>query len=62
MNTVSRADQRRARLNLLAVYSLLFINNTGMLMSPSMDTLVNAFPLLHLSKVLLIYTLFPAFA
>ena len=57
MNTVSRADQRRARLNLLAVYSLLFINNTGMLMSPSMDTLVNAFPFEPYSKVLLISTL-----
>lgn len=57
MNTVSRADQRRARLNLLAIYSLLFINNTGMLMSPSMDTLVNAFPSEPYSKVLLISTL-----
>ncbi len=55
--TMIGADRRRARLNLLAIYSLLFLNNTGMLMSPSMDTLVNAFPAEPYSKVLLISTL-----
>ena len=54
---MSRAGKGRARLNLLAIYSMIFLNNMGMLMSPSMDTLVNAFPSEPYSKVLLISTL-----
>ena len=57
MTAMSRAGKGRARLNLLAIYSMIFLNNMGMLMSPSMDTLVNAFPSEPYSKVLLISTL-----
>lgn len=44
-------------LHLLAIYSLVFLNNGGLLMSPAMDTMVSAFSAEPYSKILLISTL-----
>lgn len=57
MSKIATVSRGKKLLNLLAIYSLLFLNNTGMLMSPAMDTMVQAFPNEAYSKVLLISTL-----
>lgn len=44
-------------LPLLAIYSLIFLSNGTMLISPAIDALVNAFPGEAYSKVLFVYTL-----
>ncbi len=50
----------RRLMNLAAIYSLMFLNNGTLMVSPAVDTLVRAFPAEPYRKVLMIYTL-PAF-
>lgn len=47
----------RNLVGLLAIYSLIFLSNGTMLLSPAMDTLVASFPDAPYGKVLLTYTL-----
>ncbi len=54
------ASPFRRLLNLAAIYSLMFLNNGTLMVSPAMDTLVRAFPDEPYRKVLMISTL-PAF-
>ena len=54
------ASPFRRLLNLAAIYSLMFLNNGTLMVSPAMDTLVRAFPAEPYRKVLMISTL-PAF-
>ena len=49
--------KKRDFLGIFAIYSLIFLSNGTLLLSPAMDTLVLAFPHEPYSKVLLTYTL-----
>ena len=51
------AMKKRGFLGIFAIYSLIFLSNGTLLLSPAMDTLVLAFPHEPYSKVLLTYTL-----
>ena len=57
MNTLHTLSRKRRMLNLTAIYSLLFLNNGGLLIPPAIDVMVKAFPDEPYSKVLLISTL-----
>lgn len=52
--------KKQSIIRILAIYSLIFLSNGTLLMSPTMDTMVVAFPHEEYSKVLLTYTL-PSF-
>ena len=49
--------KKRDFLGIFSIYSLIFLSNGTLLLSPAMDTLVLAFPHEPYSKVLLTYTL-----
>lgn len=57
MSAPASASKLRRVVNLMAIYSLVFLNNGGLLIPPALDTMVNAFPAEPYSKVLLISTL-----
>ena len=57
MSAPGKRVRGRRALNLAAIYSLLFLNNGGLLIPPAIDVMATAFPHEPYSRVLLISTL-----